>query len=233
MERPLIQEQIDYYRARSSEYDDWFYRRGRYFKGEDHLAHWEKDVQELRAELKIAIPGGSVLELACGTGIWTEELSQYADSLHVVDSSPEVLEICRAKVRHSRFTAECQNLFEWEPSKIYDFVFFSFWLSHVPPSLFSLFWAKISRALSPGGKVFFIDSVEHPGTSTRVMHRPGKEWMVRRDLNDGREFDIVKIFYGTDSLAESLKDLGWNAHVKRTSQFFIYGMLTKYRTTNA
>ena len=34
----LLAEQEDYYRARAGEYDDWFYRRGRYDRGAQHTA---------------------------------------------------------------------------------------------------------------------------------------------------------------------------------------------------
>ena len=33
MSDPILQEQIDYYRARAAEYDEWFNRQGRYDRG--------------------------------------------------------------------------------------------------------------------------------------------------------------------------------------------------------
>jgi predicted TPR repeat methyltransferase len=38
-----------------------------------------------------------VLELVCGTSLWTEELPRHAASVTAVDASPEVLEINRAR----------------------------------------------------------------------------------------------------------------------------------------
>lgn len=36
MTTDILQEQIQYYRDRASEYDEWFFRQGRYDRGEAH-----------------------------------------------------------------------------------------------------------------------------------------------------------------------------------------------------
>ena len=40
VDRVLLDEQIEYYRARAPEYDEWFFRRGRYDRGEGHRRAW-------------------------------------------------------------------------------------------------------------------------------------------------------------------------------------------------
>jgi hypothetical protein len=49
--------------------------------------------------------------------------------------------------------------------------------------------------------------------------------MTRR-LADGREFRIVKRFYEPHELHQQLADLGRNAQVQTTPEFFIYGQAT-------
>jgi hypothetical protein len=46
--------------------------------------------------------------------------------------------------------------------------------------------------------------------------------MLRR-LADGREYRIVKCFQEPERLRARLADLGWNAQVAKTSEFFVYG----------
>jgi hypothetical protein len=41
-------------------------------------------------------------------------------------------------------------------------------------------------------------------------------------LNDGREFDVFKIFYDPAELTERLWALGWRFRVRETSRYFIY-----------
>ena len=63
----LIEQQIEYYRARASEYDEWFLRQGRYDRGEAHKKQWFAEVAQLREALAEFEPRGDLLELACGT----------------------------------------------------------------------------------------------------------------------------------------------------------------------
>jgi demethylmenaquinone methyltransferase/2-methoxy-6-polyprenyl-1,4-benzoquinol methylase len=72
--------------------------------------------------------------------------------------------------------------------------------------------------------VFFIDSLWEPA-STAADHRlPGAESQtLRRRLNDGREFEIYKIFYDLTVLEDRLHALGWECSMAKTERFFIYG----------
>ena len=79
---------------------------------------------------------GDVLEMAGGTGWWTARLARTAGHLTVIDSSPETLDLNRDRVGRSDVDYLCADLFTWQPTRTYDVVFFSFWLSHVPRSGF-------------------------------------------------------------------------------------------------
>ncbi len=221
---PLLAEQSLYYRERAGEYDDWWLRRDRYDHGAETNARWFSDVAEVQAALDRFEPSGDVLELACGTGLWTSRLVSHAESLTAVDGSPEMLELCGARVKDQRVSYVEANLFEWEPDRAYDVCFFSFWLSHVPDERFDSFWEKVKSALRPGGRVFFLDSSRHDLASA-VDHKlsdPEDPIMLRR-LADGREYRIVKQFHEPERLRQRLADLGWSIEVDVTSEFFIYG----------
>jgi hypothetical protein len=45
---------------------------------------------------------------------------------------------------------------------------------------------------------------------------------IKRKLNDGQEFQIVKIFYQPEQLLDKLTQAGFNAEVKLTDNYFIY-----------
>src|ERR1041385_8851136 len=94
----LLSEQRRYYSARAPEYDDWWFRRGRYHPDAEAAEAWFADVAELEAELERFGPRGDVLEPAAGTGIWTRNLVGYADRVTAVDAVPEVLDLNRARV---------------------------------------------------------------------------------------------------------------------------------------
>lgn len=213
----ILDRQIAYYRARATEYDEWFLRLGRYDRGEVWNAEWFREVAELERLLAQVHPAGNVLELACGTGWWTERLARTAATLTVLDASPEVLALNRRRLAPHPVTYIQADLFAWEPPQQYDVVFFSFWLSHVPPDRFAGFWSLVDRALRPDGRVVFFDSYQEVpvGTAETVL-----SW---RELNDGREFTIVKVFYQPEQLQRQLQALGWQVDVGHTPQHFLYG----------
>ncbi|HZG67391.1 MAG TPA: hypothetical protein VEZ12_11650, partial [Herpetosiphonaceae bacterium] len=88
-----LQEMMAYYRARADEYDEWFYRRGRYDRGAESNVRWFVEVDQVFAAFDELAVGGDVLELAPGTGIWTERILSTAASVTAVDASPEMVAI--------------------------------------------------------------------------------------------------------------------------------------------
>jgi SAM-dependent methyltransferase len=224
----LLSEQIAYYRARAAEYDQWWFRQGRYDRGADNNALWFSEIAQLQDALDAFAPNGRVLELAGGTGLWTEELARYADALTVVDSSPEVLAINAARVDSERVHRVQADIFEWQPTEQYEVVFFSFWLSHVPLDRFDEFWDKVARCLSPDGRVFFIDSLydQRSTAHDHVLHGPDVT-VINRLLNDGRAFRIFKVFYRPADLQKRLTERGWSPDVRSTSTYFLYGSASK------
>lgn len=221
----LIEEQLNYYRARAQEYDQWFLRQGRYDRGLDHRAEWFREIATVERALEPVMEGKEVLELACGTGLWTRRLAASSSRVLAVDAASEMLSINRAQLRTGNVEYCQADIFSWTPSRTFDLVFFSFWLSHVPAGRFDEFWNNVRRALKPAGSVFLVDSLLEPTSTARDHDLVGRSGIVRRKLNDGREFQIVKIFYEPSELESRLSALGWNGWVRSTGKFFLYGLV--------
>ena len=226
--RLALDEQVEYYRARAPEYDKWFARSGRYDRGAEASRRWSAEVEEARAVLdQVPIDGVEVLELAGGTGIWTERLVARAGHLTVVDASPEMLE--RNKQRLARRSSLVEyvvaDLFEWEPERPADALVAAFWVSHVPRRVLDSFLARVAGMLKPGGALFFLDS-RREQSSTALDHtlpREGDEVMVRK-LDDGREFHVVKNFWGPGELVERCLAAGLEVAVTQTATYFWYAV---------
>ena len=165
---------------------------------------------------------GDVLELACGTGGWTRELVRHARAVTALDGSPRMLERNRHEVADARVTYVTADIFEWQPDRQYDAVFFGFWLSHVPPAAFDEFWAIVRSCLRPGGRVAFVDEDESGAVNDDVRVVSGVPLATRR-LHDGRRFDVVKLFWEPAALEDRLRALGWNIAVRREGETFLYG----------
>lgn len=241
----VIEEQKAYYRARAEEYDEWFYRQGRYDHGPEHTQQWKNEADEVRGALAEANLTGQVLELAAGTGIWTEKLLKTADHITALDSSEEMFELNRRRVQSSKVTYTLTDLFYWQPVMAYDAVFMGFRLSHVPPPLLYDFIGTVAGALKPDGKLFFVDSLQASSATakdmadsvTKIPVRTGTSSKLPQDdyatltrrLNDGREFQVVKVYYLPEDLAERFGAYDLSVTVKRTGNFFLYGWGTKLR----
>lgn len=222
----VLEEQLAYYQARAGEYDEWFLRRGRYDRGVEATRQWFSEVNTVEARLEQLGALGSCLELAAGTGLWTDKLVRRADALTVVDGSAEMLAACRQRVGEGTAISYVEaDLFTWKSGEQFDTVFFSFWLSHVPPERFGPFWQMVKGALRPGGRVFFLDSL-HVETSTAADHvLPGREEItLERKLNDGRRYRIYKVYHDPPTLEEGMREQGFDLEVETTGTYFYTGI---------
>ena len=212
----LVGEQKRYYAERAPEYDDWWYRRGRYELEPEALERWQADVAEAEAALDAFAPAGAVLELAAGTGIWTRKLVAPADRVVAVDANAETLALNTPDAELVR-----ADVFAWEPAERFDLVFFSFWLSHVPEEGFDEFWSLVRAALGPGGRVFLVDSGAGDTAHTGIGQAYGEE---TRSLSDGRTFRVVKRRWTPRELAERVRPLGFELDLNDTANgHFLYG----------
>jgi demethylmenaquinone methyltransferase/2-methoxy-6-polyprenyl-1,4-benzoquinol methylase len=224
-EDELLAEQRSYYRARAPEYDEWWQRRGRYDQGEEQLLEWQRQVATVAAALDAFGPMGKVLELAGGTGWWTQRLAETADRLTVVDSSAEALALNRERVGRPDVHYDVADLFEWRPDSDYDVVFFSFWLSHVPRTRFGDFWSRVSSFLTPSGRVFFIDNRDDPTPDSSqkdpyvLEYRPD---LHLRTLHDGSHYRVIKVMYEPGELESVITAEGWSVELDAT-RWFLFG----------
>ncbi len=161
----MLAEQILYYRARAGRYDEVY---------TTHAAAW------VPAEIMVGrtMPiKGAVLDLACGTGHWTEIIAARPDVMSVtaVDASPEMIKIARGRAPDATFT--CADIFKWRPDRQYDTVFMGFWLSRVPPARWKSFWEMLrgergvsaARPAELDGPAPGVGATGGPCTSPRLL----------------------------------------------------------------
>src|SRR5512139_3358768 len=76
----------DYYAQRASEYERIYAKPER-----------QADLRRLEALVRTLLAGRRVLELACGTGYWTQVMAESSAQVTALDANEEVLAIARAK----------------------------------------------------------------------------------------------------------------------------------------
>lgn len=205
----VLASQVDYYRRRAGEYDATAY---------GDVAAVRQRIARLVAAMR---PTGKVLEIACGTGLWTEALAEWAGTVTAVDAAPEALAIARDRVRSANVRFEVADVFSWNPGTRFDVIFFSAWLSHVPDSRFGAFWQLLENLLAAGGRVLFID--EHVDERWKEAYVPGWDEVIERRLGDGSAFRVIKNFVDPAALERRLRGLGWECTIRRDDSDWIYG----------
>ncbi len=224
----LLAEQLTYYRARAPEYDAWFRREGRHDRGPEATAAWFREVDTVRAALDaLPLEGAEVLELAAGTGLWTEPIAARARHVTAIDAAPEMIRANRARLGllAERVTYQQADLFAWEPDRTWDAVVFAFWISHVPQARLDGFLRTVARALRPQGSVLFVDALREPSATARddALPAPDEEVMTRH-LDDGSAYRIVKNYWDPQALERRCVAAGLPVTVHRTPRYFLYGV---------
>jgi SAM-dependent methyltransferase len=216
-----LEETKEYYRQRASQFADWHRRTGEYEGGPPLDQSYFDEAKVLFDALEGEHLTGNVLEIASGTGIWTEAVIKTASALTALDSSKEMLEKCRSRLgTNPKIRYVVADFFDWIPDREYDAVTFSFMISHVPASKLDEFVRKLSRCLRPGGRILFVDQ-QTQAIKSEKLDQPGGE-VAWRTLENGKRFKVIKHFYTQDEIRESFRAHGISLKITNTpTRFFI------------
>lgn len=190
----VIEDMKQYYKERASEYEEWYDRKNRYDKGEELNKLWFKNI-ELLKDYTLSIKGHSILELASGTGKWTQFLIKNNKVL-AVDNSNEMLEINRARSGVEGIKQDIFSLSIDNPNN-YDACFFGFWLSHVPENQLDEFFQTIKKSLAKNARVIIFDSYLN---QTELNCLKYEDNVQDRALNNGKVFKVYKKYYTKEEL---------------------------------
>jgi demethylmenaquinone methyltransferase/2-methoxy-6-polyprenyl-1,4-benzoquinol methylase len=199
--RDLADQMRRYYSARAPWHDDYMGYTDNPAM-EELLGPIVRRVEELLGEL-------DVLELACGTGNWTQVLARRARSVLATDVSRETIRLAQAKeYPEGAVTFEMRDAYSLE-GLTGDFggAFAADWLSHVPRSLLGGFLDGLHGHLVPGARVVFVDMLprNHPDLVPYRWDSEGNAICLRA-LPDGRSFDVVKNFPDRGELLDLLSE---------------------------
>lgn len=206
-----------YYAERASEYERIYHKPER-----------QADLQTLRKFVDYTFSSTDVLEVACGTGYWTEVLARTAKSVLATDLNEEVLAIARAKAMPEFVTfqkADAYALPGLSPS--FNAGLSAFWWSHISKSALRDFLRGFHRALAPGAKLVFMDNVYVEGSSTPVSRTDAEDntYQLRR-LDDGSTHEVRKNFPTETELRAAVEGMASEVEV----EFFPYFWTLSYVT---
>jgi demethylmenaquinone methyltransferase/2-methoxy-6-polyprenyl-1,4-benzoquinol methylase len=202
-----------YYAQRAAEYERIYAKPER-----------QADLAALRARIGTLSAGRKVLELACGTGYWTEVMAAGAAQVTAIDVNEEVLQIARTKSypenRVQFISGDC-----YAPpiaDRSHNALFAGFWWSHVPLGKLDLFLESILPLIAPGGLIAFLDNRYVVGSSTAVSRHDteGNTYQLRK-LDDGSRHEVLKNFPGESELIRRASRVGWGANLDLFQHYWL------------
>ena len=196
---PDRDEMQSYYAARAPYYDDVYDKPER-----------REDIAFLKLHLPAVFAGHRVLEVACGTGYWTQHIAPVAAAMTATDAVAQPLDLAKGRpgVQAVRFAlADAYDL----PDALgtFDAAFAGLWLSHVPVERRGEFLSSLHRHLAPGSRVVLIDNSEVQLKDFPIAERDahGNTWQHRR-LRDGSVHRVLKNFPARAELEAMIAGFG-------------------------
>jgi SAM-dependent methyltransferase len=189
---------IDYYARRAHEYERIYEKPER-----------QKDLEICRNLFRKMLAGRNVLEIACGTGFWTQVISQTANSITATDINEEVLQIARTKTYGCNVRFQKADAFDLVPASPNDFTagLAVAWWSHLRKSQIKSFFDRFHQLFPAGSLLVFMDNKFVPGSNTPISRTDdeGNTYQVRR-LEDGSEHEILKNFPNENEIRAAVEN---------------------------
>jgi ubiquinone/menaquinone biosynthesis C-methylase UbiE len=191
---------IAYYSARAREYENIYHR-------DDPVR--QAELAKLGTELDYAVTSKSVIELACGTGYWTERIDRVTTSVLAVDASTEMLEMAGTKKLSQNVEFLQKDVLKiGYLNRHFDAAVANFWISHVPLDLLPDHIQDIANLLRAEGVLFIADNVYQPGVGGEFTGSEGEldTYKVRTN-SDGSTWKVLKNYHTRSQLEALLTPL--------------------------
>ena len=184
------------------------------------------DLAKVRERIAQLVRGQSVLELACGTGYWTEAIAATADKVLATDILDEM--IARAQTR--RFPEgkvafrRVDGLDLPEDLGAFSCVFIGFWWSHLKRDEQDALLIQLRARLGRDVTLILLDDAYVEGSSTTIARTDaqGNTYEIVA-APDGERFELPKNYPADSALR---KRLGGEVREIRIERLTYYWMLT-------
>jgi ubiquinone/menaquinone biosynthesis C-methylase UbiE len=175
----------NYYAARAPEYDAVYLKPER-----------QSDLRAIEQWVAQRFAGASVLEIACGTGYWTQFIARTAREVCALDAVAETIEIAKSRVSMGNVAFVIGDAYA--PPRGpggFDAAFAGFWFSHVPRARQREFLSTLRAVLAVDAEVVILDNRFIEGSSSPIAEQDadGNTYQIR-SLRDGTTHRVLKNF---------------------------------------
>lgn len=214
---------VSYYKDRAKEYEKIYSKPER-----------QPDLNRATTILQEIFAGKQVLEIACGTGYWTDKIAKTAASVFATDINETVIEVAKKKdLSGKQVSFGIADIYNFSDRNKYETLFGGFIWSHILLQDLDKFLTTVNSLVSPGGTVVFMDNkfVEgsnHPITKT---DETGNSFQTRK-LEDNTMHLVLKNFPTELFLRQKLKDFSDELKFFNLTYYWIICYTTKTNNNN-
>jgi len=187
-----------YYAARAEEYDL-------------SAGYMDSAAEECRARIRSrfqdALGGHDVLEIACGTGYWTQAIAVTARSVLATDLDAQMISQARGRLS-ALPNVRCLVADAYSLDTVsghFTAAFSHWWWSHIPKQRIRRFLGMLHSKLAPAALVIFADQLSYDAPHRRIDDEGNL--LEERVLRSGQRYEIVKNFPTEDEVVRALSGI--------------------------
>jgi SAM-dependent methyltransferase len=211
-------------RSAAPQLENYYSKRAREYEQIYEKPERQRELEWLRRRIPEVFRGRTVLEVACGTGYWTQFIAPQAKRVYAGDINESVLEIAREKPipagKATFIKSDAVALDNVPPGC--NAAFAGFWWSHVKKTDLAQFVSRLAARLEPGSVVAILDNTYSEGSSTPVSRTDaeGNTYQMRK-LANGESFEVLKNFPTPDELAAAVRGVAREAHLESVTYYWL------------
>ena len=187
----------------------------------------QEDLEELREFVAYACKGHRVLELACGTGYWTEVIAETAEHVVAIDINPPMIALAEERgLPDDKVTLRVADAWQL-PADLaqagpFSAVFIGFWWSHVAREEQERFLKQLRAVVGKDALLVvadddYVDGISEPVARTDAA---GNTYQVRQ-APDGEYYEILKNYLSDSALRKKLASTVREIKIERWEFYFL------------
>jgi ubiquinone/menaquinone biosynthesis C-methylase UbiE len=189
---------VSYYKDRAKEYEKIYSKPER-----------QDDLQNASIYLQHVFADKNVLEIACGTGYWTERIAASASSIFATDVNESVIDVAKRKIiPNQNVSFGVADIYNFNAINKYESLFGGFIMSHIKMQDIDKFLMTINNLVYPRGKIVFMDNNFVEGSNLPITNtdEEGNTFQTRK-LEDGSIHLVLKNFHSENFLRLKLNGI--------------------------
>jgi 2-polyprenyl-3-methyl-5-hydroxy-6-metoxy-1,4-benzoquinol methylase len=209
---------VSYYKDRAAEYEKIYSKPER-----------QEDLKRAAGILKDIFEGKQVLEIACGTGYWTEKIAETAASFFATDINESVIEIAKKKdFDGKQVSFGISDLYSFPSGTKYESLFGGFIWSHILLQDLDKFLITLNSLVSAGGTVVLMDNNYIEGSNHPITNKdPLGNTYQTRSLENNTSHLVLKNFPEESFLREKLNGISTEVKFFNLKYYWILCYTTK------